>query len=284
MTKVGDICEWMNQVAPLRLSEPWDNTGLLLGDPSRSVRRLQTCLTLTAQSVSEAVDRQADMVIAHHPMPFKPITSITTESTQGRLLWQMARAGICLYSPHTAWDSAESGINAMLASRLKLQDVRPLVPARHEDLPNLATANLATGNLATANLGTANLGSGRIGTLTEAMSVRELAQLARKLFPESRTRGVDSGRKAQKIAVACGSGGSLLGVAIRAKCDLFLTGEATFHNCLEAQAAGISMLMIGHFASERFAMVELALRLNAHFPGLMSWPSQLENDPVEQFA
>jgi len=273
MTKVADICEWMNQVAPVRLSESWDNTGLLLGDPSLDVGRLQTCLTLTPQSVEEAVDRQADMVIAHHPMPFKPVSRITTESTQGRLLWQLARAGISLYSPHTAWDSAESGINALLAKRLNLQDVRPLIPASHD----------AVSELGAANMGASNQGSGRIGNLDQATNVRELAQLAKKLFPESRTRGVDSGRKVQRIAVACGSGGSLLGVAIRANCELFLTGEATFHNCLEAQAAGISVLMLGHFASERFAMLELSQRLNSRFPELLCWPSHLESDPVEQF-
>jgi dinuclear metal center YbgI/SA1388 family protein len=269
MTTVGDICRWMNQMAPLRLSEAWDNTGLLLGDPDSAVQRLQTCLTLTPESVTEAERQRADMVLAHHPLPFQPLKSITTLSLPGRLLWRLARAGISVYSPHTAWDSAERGINAMLAERLNLEDVRPLVP-HGEQTPALGEPS-------------SDVGAGRIGNLPKACRASELAGLCRQLFPESRTRGVDAGLAVRRVAVACGSGGSLLPQAVAAHCDLFLTGEATFHQCLEAQAAGVSLLMIGHFASERFAMVELAQRLSVDFPAVTSWASQEERDPVAQF-
>lgn len=263
MTTVGEVCDWLAELAPLGLSEPWDNTGLLLGDPSLSVSRVQTCLTMTVESVSEAVDQQAGLVIVHHPLPFKPLKSITTETTSGRLLWKLARSGIAVYSPHTAWDSAESGINSMLAERIGLHEIHPLVPATVDGLQNL--------------------GAGRIGLMSHAMFVREIAERLRELFPESRTRGVDSGKPARKIAIACGSGGGLLQAALREGCELFLTGEATFHSCLEAQDAGISMLLIGHFASERFSLVELARRMTRQFPNVHCWPSQREKDPVVAF-
>ncbi|MEZ6135624.1 MAG: Nif3-like dinuclear metal center hexameric protein [Pirellulaceae bacterium] len=128
MTTVGDISRWMNNIAPLALSESWDNTGLLLGDPAQVVTKLMTCLTLTPESVSEAVAEQASLVIAHHPLPFKPLSRITTDSLAGKLLWKLASAGIAVYSPHTAWDSADEGINALLANYLQLQNVQPLVP------------------------------------------------------------------------------------------------------------------------------------------------------------
>ena len=121
MTLISDIASWMESIAPLRLSAEWDNTGLLLGDESREARRVMTCLTLTPESVREAIDRKADLVVSHHPLPFRPLKRITTAETSGRLLWQLASAGISIYSPHTAWDSAAAGINAMLAERLKLR-------------------------------------------------------------------------------------------------------------------------------------------------------------------
>ncbi len=262
MTTIRDIADWMSQQAPLSLSESWDNTGLLLGDRHAIVQRVQTCLTLTDDSVAEAVDRHADLVIAHHPLPFRPLAKITTDSLPGGLLWQLASSRIAVYSPHTAWDSAERGINAMLCERLGLQSIQPLVPATVEGL--------------------GHLGAGRFGQLSKSASLREISAILSQCIPECRPRGVDSGKLASRIAVACGSGGSLLGAAIQSGCDLFLTGEATFHTCLEAQAASISMLMIGHFASERFSLAELAALLHQAFPNVDTWASSRESDPVVQ--
>lgn len=262
MPTVRDIAEWMNEQAPLSLSESWDNTGLLLGDWGSSVHRIQTCLTLTHESATEAINQGANLVIAHHPIPFRALSRITTDTQTGRLLWRLANAHIAIYSPHTAWDSAEQGINAQLAEKLGLQSVRPLIPSKAE--------------------GVEGLGAGRLGELPNAWSLREIADTLSRLLPTCRPRGVDSGRVARRIAIACGSGGSLLEAAIAANCDLFLTGEATFHTCLEAQDAGISLLMIGHFASERFSLVELAARLHRDFPDVQTWASEKELDPVVQ--
>ena len=92
---------------------------------------------------------------------------------------------------------------------------------------------------------------------------------------------VRSTLRSRKVAIACGSGGSLLGDAIQQDCDLFLTGETDFHTCLMAEAAGVSLLMIGHFASERFAMEHLAEKLSSEFPSVEVWASQQERDPVQ---
>ncbi len=127
MTKVIDVVHWMEMIAPLRLSAEWDNTGLLLGDLQRDVQRVMTCLTLTEESVEEAVAQQAELVIAHHPLPFRPVKRITTADTTGKLLWTLATAGISIYCPHTAWDSAAHGINAQLANKLGLSSVMPLL-------------------------------------------------------------------------------------------------------------------------------------------------------------
>lgn len=263
MVTVGDLCRWMDDQAPLNLSESWDNTGLLLGDPNSVANRIQTCLTLTPSSTAEAIERRADLVIAHHPLPFQPLKRITTDSIPGRLLWQLARAGISIYSPHTAWDSAEHGINSMIARRLELDAVRPLI--------------------ASTVSGLEHLGTGRIGILSEAAMLESVVQRVKSLFSHCRPRGVDGGRPVETIAVACGSGGSLLEPAVHAGCDLFITGEASFHTCLEAQASGISLLMIGHFASERFSLVELAERLSGAFPGVDSWACSNEFDPVKDW-
>ncbi len=263
-THVADIANWMETLAPLRLSAEWDNTGLLLGDGQRPVQRLMTCLTLTPESVDEAVARRADVVISHHPLPFRPLKKITTTDVTGRLLWRLASAGISVYCPHTAWDSAAAGINAMLAERLGLVDCQPLLPEP-----------IASGSL----------GAGRTGVTVEELDLSDLVKRIDENVPYCRMRVVKAseviaGEGIRKVAIVCGSGASLLGSAIKQNCDLFLTGEATFHQCLEAQAAGISMLMIGHFASEKFAMDQLAELCRAQFADVEVWGSLTERDPV----
>jgi dinuclear metal center YbgI/SA1388 family protein len=271
---VKSIADWMNRLAPLRLSAEWDNTGLLLGDLQREVSRVMTCLTLTAESVEEAVAGRADMVISHHPLPFRPLKKITASEPTGRLLWELAGAGVSIYCPHTAWDSAASGINAQLATRLQLRNVVPLLSQ------SIITHRAQDSGEDSVVVSVDNLGTGRAGDLPEECNLLDLAKLICKAVPYCRPRVVDAGHSIVRVGIVCGSGGSLIEAAVRNDCDLFLTGEATFHQCLEAKGVGLSMLMIGHFASEKFAMDRLAELCGAEFTSLEVWGSVSEKDPV----
>lgn len=258
MTTVADIAKWMQELAPLELGESWDNVGLTLGDPGAEVSSILTCLTVTPATVNEAIVGGVDMLISHHPIPFKPLKQITTDSYSGNLLWRLAKAGVSVYSPHTAWDSAEDGINALLAQKMGLDDVKPLVSTlEHEQL-----------------------GCGRVGVFSEPQPLQSVAEVLLNEIPEGRLRWVGSPTPVSRVAIACGSGGSLLPAALEHDCQLFLTGEATFHTCLEVEATGICMAMLGHFASERFSMVHLATLLKGAFPGIKSWAARNEKDPV----
>ncbi len=94
-----------------------------------AVTRLMTCLTLTPTTVDEAIGERAEMVVVHHPLPFRPVVRITTDSTSGRLLWRLIGAGISVYSAHTAFDSAAEGINQQWADALGLSAIEPLIPS-----------------------------------------------------------------------------------------------------------------------------------------------------------
>ncbi len=83
-----------------------------------------------------------------------------------------------------------------------------------------------------------------------------------------------------RVAIACGSGGSLLEPAIAAGCDALVTGEMTFHNCLEAEARGVAVVLAGHFASERFALLSLADYLTDQLVDVEVWPSRTERNPL----
>jgi len=219
-----------------------------------------TCLTVTPESAEEAIRDAADLIVSHHPFPFRPFKQITTRTTVGRLLLRLISAGVAVQSPHTAFDSAAAGINQRLADGLDLQDVRPLIPA--PELPGL--------------------GTGRRGVLAQQVPLVNLAERVRGLLRVSNLQLVgDGSRGVQSVAIACGSAGQLLSAAHEAGCDVFVTGETTFHTCLEAQAIGVALLLPGHFASERFAVEQLAEVVAKQFPALQVWPSRQEKDPLE---
>ena len=96
MHSIRDVATFLNQFAPPELAAEWDNVGLLMGDLQAPVERVMTCLTITPQSAAEAVRQQANLIVTHHPLPFRPVRRITADAHYGRLLWELARHGIAI--------------------------------------------------------------------------------------------------------------------------------------------------------------------------------------------
>src|SRR5690349_10987405 len=123
MLTVSAVAAFLETFAPPRLAAEWDNVGLLVGDSRHSVERVMTCLTVTPASVAEAIAEKADLIVTHHPMLFSAVRRITNDTPDGKMLLDLIAAGIAVFSPHTAFDSARSGINQRLAEGLGLSDV-----------------------------------------------------------------------------------------------------------------------------------------------------------------
>jgi dinuclear metal center YbgI/SA1388 family protein len=126
---VAEVVRWLEEFAPPTLAEPWDNVGLLLGDPDAEVDRVMTCLTVTRTSADEAVAEQAGLIVSHHPILFRGAKRVRPDLPETAPVWTLARAGIAVASPHTAFDGTAGGINDGLCHRLGLLDVAPLRPA-----------------------------------------------------------------------------------------------------------------------------------------------------------
>jgi dinuclear metal center YbgI/SA1388 family protein len=125
---VADVIRFLQRLAPLALAEEWDNVGLLVGDGRAEVRRVMTCLTLTPDVADEAVAQHVDLIVSHHPVLFRPVQRLTAETSEGRLLLKLIAAGVAVYCAHTAYDSAQAGINQQLAELLGLTEIAPLRP------------------------------------------------------------------------------------------------------------------------------------------------------------
>ncbi len=258
MLTVADIAGFLEEFAPAALAEAWDNVGLLVGDNAQRVERVMTCLTITPTTAREAVSGKADLIVSHHPLPFRPLKRLTADTHDGRLLWELMGAKISVFSPHTAFDSAQQGINQRLATGLQLDDIEPLVPGSE-----------------------AGQGAGRVGTLKSSTKLTDLAKRVQQLLNIENIQAVgDLDAQVRKVAVACGSAGELVPIARQAGCDALVTGEVRFHTALEAESLGLGLVLAGHFASERFAVEQLSTILADKFPALEVWASQQERDPV----
>lgn len=128
MTNVADVARWLDDFAPSRLAESWDNVGLLWGDPDAPADRVMTCLTVTAETALEAVRERAGLIVSHHPVLFRETKRIRPDLPGTAPLWTLGRAGVAIASPHTAFDSAADGINEGLCRRLGLLETKSLRP------------------------------------------------------------------------------------------------------------------------------------------------------------
>lgn len=259
MPALARVTAALEHLAPLRLAATWDAVGLLVSPPRTEICRVMTCLTLTPRVAAEAVRERADLVVSHHPLPFRPVSRITPATGTGRVLLEMIGAGIGIWSSHTAWDSAAGGINDQLARLLGLAHVAPIEP--DAELPQV--------------------GFGRAGTAAAGDTVAELAARAAAALgvPRVQVAG-DPGRLAGRVGIVCGSGGDCLEQLAGSGCDTLVTGEIKLHQAIEAEAAGLAVVAVGHHASERFSMAVLAERLAAAVDGLETWVSLDERDPL----
>jgi len=258
------ISQAVESIAPSQLAEPWDNVGLLVGDPSAKVRSVMTCLTITPEVVDEALAGEVDVIVTHHPLPFKGVKSITPKTYYGKMLWKLISNRVAVISAHTAYDSSLNGLNQQWAENLGLSDIRPLIAKDFSE-----------------SMG--NLGAGRFGKFTGSpVPLTTVVERCKKITAASMVKIVgQSIAKISTVAVACGSAGEFMETAVEKKADCFITGEASFHTCLEAKAAGLNLILVGHYRSERFGLESLAKTISGQFPDIPVWASRQESNPID---
>jgi dinuclear metal center YbgI/SA1388 family protein len=266
---IRDLLDYLREFAPLELAEDWDNVGLLIGSESQPVENVLTCLTLTPDVAAEAIEKHCQLIITHHPVLFRAVQKLTDQTSEGRMLLDLIRAGIAVYSPHTSYDSAQHGINRQLAQSLSLRNVQPLRP---KPVPSSSDESASLTDV---------VGSGRFGDLARTTSFGEFVELVKGMLGITATHYVgDLDREVSRVGIACGAATEFMRDAVREGCDVLLTGEARFHACLEARTLGIALVLPGHYATERPAMVRLAALLKSQFNDLNAWASVVETDPV----
>ncbi len=270
MMNLNEIMIALEGIAPPRLAADWDTVGLLVGHHTRTIKNVLVCLTLTEAVAKEAVQKNIDLIVSHHPLPFQPVAKITDGAATGRILLALMENKIAVWSSHTAWDSAPSGINDLLADQAGLHSVLPIEPDSLD----------------------ATVGVGRMGNAPQGLSVADLANALVDSLKQADSSVTVSGYQiagdgthpAGKVGIVCGSGGGMIHAIRTAGCNTFITGELKLHDALEATASGVNVIALGHHVSERFSMEVLAKRLKKRCPAVDCMVSCHDLDPFNWFA
>ncbi len=136
--KCQTVAGILDELAPRKLAESWDNVGLLVGDGKQKVGRVMVCLDAPEWVVQEAVEKDVDMIIAHHPMIFSGIKRVNADTATGRKLLELIKNNIALYSMHTNYDIVSGGLNDIFAARLGFEKSEVLQETYREKLYKLA--------------------------------------------------------------------------------------------------------------------------------------------------
>ena len=246
--KCQQVMEALERIAPKRLAEEWDNPGLLVGSPAQEVHKLLTCLDVTDEVVEEAISLGADMIVAHHPLIFRGIKKLRTDLPLGARLQRLMVHGIAVAAAHTNLDTAEGGVNDVLAEAIGLVEIQPLAgKAEAVDEPTL----------------------GRMGYLPESMSIEEFARQVRAALPVDYVRLVKAGDKqVKKVALCSGAGAEFIAKASFLGADAYVTGDVKYHEAQQAVEMGIHVIDGGHFGTEFPMASVLRDRLKEELSGL----------------
>ncbi|MCF0247881.1 MAG: Nif3-like dinuclear metal center hexameric protein [Synergistes sp.] len=243
--RISEICEAIEKRIPKCWAEEWDNPGLLVGDPAEDTDSVAVALNATPESVLSAAKAGCKLLVAHHPLIFHPLKSVTVKTLEGYTIITAIRNNVAIYAAHTNWDFCAEGVNFILASRLGLQNIEPLIPSTRG----------AWGLFA-------------VGDLPEPIKFSEIEPLLRERWNlRDFTLYGDEDRIIKRIAVGGGSGGDYWHDAVAAGADCYVTSDLYYHFREGALFEGLSIVITDHWETETVSIPAL-LDLVAEETGL----------------
>ncbi len=162
---ITDLIEILETIAPVDLANSGDKIGLQVGDGDSEVRHVCICLDVTDDIINTAIAHQADVIIAHHPLIYNPLDSVTSDDPVSRRVLMLIRANMALYVMHTNFDAAPGGTNDVLADMFGMIDCSPLVINKRDSLYKIAVF-VPKEHVGAVRDEMADAGAGRIGQYT----------------------------------------------------------------------------------------------------------------------
>lgn len=245
--KIKTITSYLETIAPLSLQEAYDNSGLLIGNEESEVTGVLICIDCTETVLEEAINKNCNLVITHHPIIFRGLKKITGKNYVERIVEKAILNKISVYAIHTNLDNVSQGVNKKICDKLGLSNCKILSPS-----------SLGGGMRA-------GVGAGMIGTLKTPMTEKAFLGKIKKVMKAGSLRHTAVlNKKVGKVAVCGGSGSFLLPDAIRHKADVFVTSDFKYHQFFDAENK-VVIADIGHYESEQFTKELLSDLLMENF-------------------
>lgn len=265
MTTVADVAAWIQQRFPEELAEEWDAPGLAVGNPASAVTHVHFAVDPTMEVVREALAAGADMLITHHPLMLRGVTSVAADTTKGAAVHALVEGGCAQLAAHTNADAATDGVADALAAALDMRVDGPLIPVPGQP---------------------ASVGTGRVGAIPP-QSLKEFAAAVAAALPGT-AAGVlyagDAEGIVATVAVVGGSGDAFLGEVAAAGVDAYVTADLRHHPASEAREAALLrdgkpyLVNVSHAASESLWLDAVAAEVADTFSVITS-VSTLNTDP-----
>jgi dinuclear metal center YbgI/SA1388 family protein len=243
MGNLSEIIAAVEEIAPPDLAEPWDNSGLQLGDPSGEIQKITISLDPDWNSVVHAVSNGSNLLVTHHPLFFSKLKSIDFSTVFGRLIRKAVKNDLAIYSAHTSLDCARPGLNDFFLEKMGYESGQAIVPSSPQDRAK---------------------GLGRISCLEKEVFCLDFAAEVKKKLDIENIR--ISGRRdisSRVVGVCTGSGASLMGKAAGLGAGIFVTGDVKYHEAQQAEELGICLIDAGHYGTEKIACELLKDRIGA---------------------
>lgn len=253
--KCRDILTELFKLAPEFLAEDWDNVGLLTGRPEKEVHRLYLALDATDDCIEHAVKTKADMLLTHHPMIFKALKKVTGDDFTGRRVMELISHDISYAAMHTNYDRACMAEKA--AERLDLKEKETFCMEKTDDSGR-------------------DYGLGVIGTLSSPLTLAGLAEEVKLKFriPDVRIYG-DEAALVERAAIIPGSGGGEAGYVLEKDADVFITGDISHHQGLDAVLQGLFVIDAGHYGIEKIFISDMEKWFRGRFPDLKVYTEEI---------
>lgn len=260
MVTARQIVDSLYTIAPGYMAESWDTDGLVVGRSDAEISGVLVALDLTLPVLQEALEKNCQMVLTHHPAIFGGLKKLNDETVTGKRVLFAAENRIACVNMHTCIDNAADGVNDILAERLGLEGHYVASP-RGKD---------AEGR---------DYGYVRVGTVPECQ-LGEYLQIVKEKLGCRGLRYAPGGKSVHKVAVGGGACCDEIGIALEAGCDTFVTADFKYHQFCDAEILGINIIDAGHYETEAPTCVYMMKHLEEAFPELRVCLSEKHASPV----
>lgn len=223
--KLKDICDILEEIAPLELGEDWDNNGIQIDTGKGDINKILFALEINRDVLCEAISNNIDLIVTHHPLIFNKLHRIAENNIPDRYILELIRNDISVYSSHTNFDKAKLGNNIYLSQLLKLENVNEL-----------------------------DTGIGVLGLSHREMSFRKYILYLKEVLnlPDGYIKSIGNLEKNIKsVALCTGAGGDIIYTAKNLGVDLVITGDVKFNIAQDARGMDICLIDAGHFGTEK---------------------------------